>query len=159
MKQIDIAYDCMWGGSNLFPADYLIECFPCLRNHYRFRLSDRPQIALYSVYGYVQNRYDGATRVLCSGETGDHFGFGAKLAPGTQELGFYHFGITCAANQSHPNHCYMPAGLLHLNLYNRGIATLVRDGSPPRHKEHFCNFVYSNGHSQDRIIFYLKLSQ
>ncbi len=49
MKTVSIVYDGMWGGSDLFPADYLIECFPCLRDHYQLELSTRPQIAFYSV--------------------------------------------------------------------------------------------------------------
>lgn len=116
-------------------------------------------MAFFSVYGYIQNRYDGAIRIIYAGEPGDHMAQGGKIAPEVCEQGFYHFGITCAAEQSSPNHCYLPAGLLHLNLYNRGVSTLIRrPGESGPRKEFFCNFIYSNGNSRDRIEFFHKLS-
>ncbi len=150
----------MWGRSSEFPAEYLLDCFPYLRGHIRFELTPRPDLAFYSVYGYVENRYDGARRLVYAGEPGDHLAQGGKISTEVSEQGFYHFGITCAAEHVSPSHCYMPQGLLHLNLYNSGVSTLLRRPSePPPQKEFFCNFIYSNGHSRDRIEFFRKLSR
>jgi hypothetical protein len=72
----------------------------------------------------------------------------------------YHFGITCAVQQTSAQHCYMPQGLLHLNLYNQGVSTLIRQPEKvATHKEFFCNFVYSNSNSRDRVEFFHKLSR
>jgi hypothetical protein len=159
MKTIRIAYAQMWGEASWFPADYIAECFPFLRPHYQFELSDKPEFVFTSVYGYVGNRYEGAKRIVYAGEPGDHFTLGGKVSPGQWEPGFYHYGITCSANETSPNHRYMPQGLLHLNLYNQGMGTLVRDGGPAPEKKHFCNFIYSNGCSRDRIDFFHKLGK
>lgn len=159
MRTVGLAFVNMWGRSSDFQADYLLDCFPCLRGHYRFELTPTPELAFYSVYGYIQDRYDGAIRLIYSGEAGDHFAQGGKISPGVSEQGFYHFGITCAAEQASPNHCYMPPGFLHLNLYNRGVTTLIREpGQAAARKEFFCNFVYSNANSRDRIELFHKLS-
>jgi hypothetical protein len=159
MRTVGLAYANMWGRSSEFQADYLLDCFPCLRGHYRFELAHSPRVAFFSVYGYIQNRHDGATRVVYSGEAGDHLQQGGKISPGVCEEGFYHHGITCAAEQSSPNHCYMPQGFLHLNLYNHGVSTLIRQpGQTATQKKFFCNFVYSNANSRDRIEFFHQLS-
>lgn len=153
VKTIRIGYDCMWGAASAFSAETISDCFPCLRPHYRFELSDRPEVAFYSVYGYVTKRFNGARRLVYSGEPGDHFGLGAKIAPGVIELGFFDYGITCAIENTSPNHFYWPQGFLHLNLYNGGVASLVRDGSPAPAKKHFADFIYSNGYSRTRVEF------
>jgi alpha(1,3/1,4) fucosyltransferase len=159
MRTVGLAFANMWGRSSAFQADYLLECFPCLCGHYHFELTQSPELAFFSVYGYIRDRYDGAIRLVYAGEPGDHLAQGGKISPGACEQGFYDFGITCAAEQSSPNHCYMPQGLLHLNLYNRGVSTLLRQpGEAASRKEFFCNFVYSNGNSRDRIEFFHKLS-
>jgi hypothetical protein len=160
MRTVGLAFANMWGRSSEFPADYLLDCFPCLRGQFRFELTPRPELAFYSVYGYVENRYNGACRLVYAGEPGDHLAQGGKISAGVCEPGFYHFGITCAAEQKNPQHCYMPQGLLHLNLYNSGVSTLIRQSSEtPPQKEFFCNFIYSNGHSRDRIDFFHKISR
>lgn len=159
MRTVKIAYSNMWGPSDAFPANYIIDCFPFLSPHYEFVLSDRPELAFYSAYGWVTNRFEGAKRLLYVGEPGDHFKMGAKIFPDLWEPGFYHYGITCSAYEESPNHRYMPQGLLHLNLYNQGISSLIRDGSPPPEKKYFCDFVYSNGNSRYRIDFFQKLSK
>jgi hypothetical protein len=159
MRTVGLALANMWGRSSQFQVDYLLDCFPYLRGHYRFELAHSPELAFFSVYGYIQDRYDGATRLVYAGEPRDHLAQGGKMSPGVCEQGFYHFGITCAAEQSGRNHCYMPQGLLHLNLYNRGVSTLIRQpGEAAARKEFFCDFVYSNGNSRDRIEFFHKLS-
>jgi hypothetical protein len=155
MRTFGLAFANMWGHSSDFRADYLLDCFPCLRGHYQFELTQSPELAFFSVYGYIQDRYDGAIRLVYAGEAGDHMAQGGKISPGVCEQGFYHFGITCAAEQSSLNHCYMPAGLLHLNLYKRGVSTLIRQpGEAAARKKFFCNFIYSNGNSRDRIEFF-----
>ena len=158
MKTIRIAYENMWGSG--FPANYMLEMFPMLRGHYQFvdSLGTTPEFVFYSVYGFATNRHEGATRFVYSGEAGDPFRYGAQFSHGQYEAGFFHYGITCEES-NHPNHLYMPQGLLHLNLYNQGVQTLVRTAPPRPRKEYFCNFVYSNGYSPDRIEFFKKLSQ
>jgi hypothetical protein len=159
MRIVGLGFANMWGRASDFRADYLLDCFPFLRGHYSFELRHSPELAFFSVYGYIENRYDRATRVVYAGEPGDHFVQGGKLAPGVFEQGFFQFGITCAVEQASPNHCYMPAGFLHLNLHNHGVRTLVRQPQQTScPKEFFCNFIYSNGNSRDRIEFFHKLS-
>lgn len=158
MKKITIAYGNLWGRTERFAGDYISECFPFLRDHYSFSLSSNPQFAFYSAYGYLENRYDGAIRMIYVGEPGDHFAYGAKISPEVREEGFYHYGITCSANEPNPNHAYMPQGFLHLWLYNNGPKTLIRDPNvPPPRKAYFCNFIYSNGNSRYRVEFFHKL--
>ena len=160
MRTVGLAFANMWGRSSEFPADYLLDCFPCLRGHYSFELAPQPELAFYSVYGYVENRHDGACRVVYAGEPGDHLAQGGKISERVCEQGFYHFAITCAAEQTSHRHCYMPQGWLHLNLYNQGVSTLIR--RPEKvgvTKEFFCDFIYSNGYSHDRIEFFHKLSR
>lgn len=156
MKLIKIAYSNMWWDK--CPADYLLECYACLRGHYRFEFSDNPQLAIYSVYNNISNRYPNAVRVVISGESGDDFGLGGK---GICEPGFFHFGITGAREQHSPNHRYMPIGFLHLNLWQDGVATLLRPTHylPPWPKEFFCNFIYSNGGPARRLEIFQKLSR
>jgi hypothetical protein len=159
MRTVGLAFANMWGHSSGFRSDYLLDCFPFLRGHYRFALTKSPELAFFSVYGYIEDRYDGATRIVYAGEPGDHLAQGGKLAPGAYEQNFFQFGITCAVEQTSSNHCYMPAGFLHLNLYNHGVRTLIRkpqETAAP--KEFFCNFIYSNGNSRDRVEFFHKMS-
>jgi hypothetical protein len=160
MKTIRVAYENMWGRSKDFPANYLLELFPILRGHYDFVDSTgrTPQLAFYSVYGHVTQRHEGSIRLIYSGEAGAPFAYGACFSPGQYEPGFFQFGITCEESDS-PCHRYMPQGLLHLNLYNQGVETLLRSARPNSRKEFFCNFIYSNASSPDRIEFFKKLTR
>jgi hypothetical protein len=174
VRAVKIAFENVWGNPAGFTEEYFLECFPYLRGRYQFELAGRhsgqpgvmPDVVFYSVYGYVTERYerDGKrpVRVVCSGEAGDHFGLGAKrLVNGALEYepGFYDYGLTMAAENTHPNHCYFPLMCLHLPLYNGGMQALVRrPGRVAPMKEYFCNFCYSNGNSRRRVEFFHKLS-
>jgi len=161
MKKIGIAYSNLWGHSAAFGGNYILECFPYLRGHYSFTLTDKPDFAFFSVYGYIgANRYDGAVRFVYAGEPGAHFAMGGKMSPGVWEPGFFHYGITCDSVEESPNHRYMPQGFLHLQMYNDGTRSLIRDGRPAQPKKFFADFVCSNsnGNSRYRIDFFHKLS-
>jgi hypothetical protein len=158
MKKIFLGFSNMWGASEAFTESYFLKCFPYLAPHYQFNIAPRlskrnPDFVFYSVYGYIENPRYGLTKILFSGECGDHFAEGGKIAPGVCEPGFFDYGLTMAAENTHPNHIYMPLACLHLPLYNNGITTLIRDGSPPPAKEFFCDFIYSNGNSRVRVDF------
>jgi len=161
MKTISIDFSNMWGPSEAFTVDYFLKCFPYLRPHYRFVLDRRaPDFMFYSVYGYVEKLAKNATRILWAGEPGDHFAQGGKMSPDVNEAGFYHYGITMALENRHPNHIYMPLCCLHLPLHNNGMPDLIRQpGAPRSAKEYFCNFIYSNGNSRRRVDFFHQLSR
>ena len=161
MKTISIDFSNMWGASHTFTVEYFLKCFPYLRPHYDFVLDRHdPDFMFYSVYGYVEKLSRRATRIIYSGEPGDHFAQGGKMAPGVVEPGFYHFGITMAAENTHPDHIYMPLCCLHLPLHNNGIGDLIRQTGRSRcRKEYFCDFTYSNANSRRRVEFFQKLSQ
>ncbi|HZT77434.1 MAG TPA: glycosyltransferase family 10 [Vicinamibacterales bacterium] len=161
MKTIAIDFSNMWGAVETFTVDYFLRCFPYLRPHYRFVLErERPDVVFYSVYGYVQKEGRHATRIVYSGEAGDPFGYGGRMGPDTFEAGFYHYGLTMAIENTHPNHLYMPLCCPHLPLHNNGITDLIRQpGAAPPQKEFFCDFIYSNGYSRRRVDFFHRLSQ
>ena len=80
MRIVRIAYRNLWAGGNDFSAEHIVECFPCLRGHYRFEISSDPQLVLYSVYGYHHSKVnESAIRVLYNGEAGDTYALGGKL--------------------------------------------------------------------------------
>jgi len=155
MKKISLGFSNFWGNSGGFTAEYFFRMFPFLKPFYNItvRQDDDVDFMLYSVYGYVQKQAPNAVRVLISGEAGDHFEEGGKMAPGVYELGFYHYGLTCASKNPRKNHAYFPQPLLMLNLYNDGWKSLIRDDSPPPEKTRFCDFIYSNGNSMVRRYF------
>lgn len=160
MKTVKIAYSNMWGSSSAFHAGYIADCFPCLRPHFRFELSSSPEFVFHSVYGYLQNRDSRGAHFVYAGEPGDHFGLGPQVEPGVYRAGFFRWGITCSADEPSVNHRYMPQGLLHLNLFNDGVASLIRKpDSPLPRKEFFCDFIYSNGNSRYRVDFFHALSR
>lgn len=163
MKTIRLAYANMWGRVEAFNAAYMYKMFPYLAPHYTFVLdSSYPQLAFYSAYGYVAeaHRYPDAVRVLYVGEPGQHFAQGAKLAPGVNEPGFYHYALTMDRAETHPNHTYMPLCALMIPLhFGVGLEVLVRpEGWKTPVKTRFCDFIYSNGQSQRRIDFFHLLS-
>jgi len=162
MNTVKIAFRNVWGPSSDFTIQYWLQMFPYLAGQYNFVINDRdPDVVFYSVYGYHAKVNERAVRVLFCGEPGDWFAAGAKVKPGdpsVTEAGFFHYGLTMAAENTHPNHIYMPLMCLHLHLYNRGPQDLVRTGEPPPQKDFFCDFIYSNGNSQVRIDFFKKLS-
>src|SRR5262249_50563853 len=160
MKTISIGFSNMWGALETFTTEYFLKCFPYLRPYYDFVLDpDDPDFVFYSVYGFVQKRAPRATRILFSGEAEDPFAQGGKMSPGVNEPGFYHYGITMAAENTHPNHIYMPLCCLHLPLHNNGMGDLIRNPDAPRRpKEYFCNFIYSNGNCRRRVEFFERLS-
>jgi len=160
MRIITIGFSNMWGEDAAFTADYLYRVFPFLRNEYELRVTENPDYVFFSVYGYVSAvKYHAARRILISGECGDHFTEGGKLAPGLLQPGFYHYGLTCAADNKHSNHIFLPQPLIMLNLYNSGWQSLVRTRSSPPHKEYFCDFIYGNPYSDDRREFMRMLSE
>lgn len=161
MKTVTIDFSNMWGPSDAFTAEYFLKCFPYLASDYHIVVDRRdPDFVFYSVYGYVEKTAPRATRIVYSGEAGDHFTQGGKMSPAVNEPGFYHYGITMALENTHPNHIYMPLCCLHLPLHNNGITDLVRPpGWTPTPKEYFCNFIYSNGNSRRRVEFFHELSR
>ena len=161
MKTISMDFSNMWGPSDAFTVEYFLKCFPYLRPHYRFVLDRQaPDFVFYSVYGYVEKLAERATRILFAGEPGDHFAQGGKMSPDVNEPGFYHYGLTMALENTHPNHIYMPLCCLHLPLHNNGMLDLVRQhGAARPEKEYFCNFIYSNGNSRRRVEFFHQLSR
>jgi hypothetical protein len=161
MKTVTLDFSNMWGPAEAFTVEYFLKCFPYLRSHYDFALDRRdPDFVFYSVYGYVEKRAPRAVRIVFSGEAGDHFAQGGKMTPEVNEPGFYHYGITMASENTHPNHIYMPLCCLHLPLHNNGIGDLIRRPGVVRcRKEHFCDFIYSNGNSRRRVDFFHKLSR
>ena len=161
MKDILLGCSNFWGHSSGFTAEYFYRMFPFLREHYNITVTqdeDAPYM-MYSVYGYVQKKAPNSVRILISGEAGDHFDEGGKMAPGEYQKGFYHYGLTCAYDNVSPNHVYLPQPYIMLNLYNDGWKSLIRDGSKPPGKTKFCDFIYSNACSVDRIDFMVMLSQ
>lgn len=155
MKTIRIQYQNMWGNSNDFPANYLHECFPFLRGHFNFVLSDQPRFVFYSVYGKHLKTWPGAIRCVYSGEAGDWFHYGGKTDPIDEskvDPAFWDYGIACARTESArpERHLFFPQGFLHLGLYNDGIRSLVAE-RPPNTGEFFCNFIYSNDWCKPRI--------
>jgi len=164
MKTVTIGFSNMWGKAEDFTAEYMYRCFPLLRGHYDLQVKHASDAAyvFYSVYGYVQNPGTWpCIRILISGEAGDHFEEGGKIAPGVCQRSFYHYGLTCAADNQHPNHIFFPQPLLMLNLYNDGWQSLIRKPNDPwvEHKKYFCNFIYGNPYSLDRIDFMKMLSK
>jgi hypothetical protein len=161
MKTVTIGFSNMWGPAEAFTVEYFLKCFPYLRSDYDFVLERRdPDFMFYSVYGYVENVAPRAIRILYSGEAGDHFAQGGKMRPDFNQPGFYHYGITMAVENTHPNHIYMPLCCLHLPLHNGGIGDLIRrPGLIRNRKEYFCNFIYSNGNSRRRVDFFHQLSR
>ena len=161
MKTCTLGFSNMWGRWEAFTVEYFLKCFPYLAPHYHFVLDQHdPEFMCYSVYGYVEKPAPRATRIVFSGEAGDHFAEGGKMSPGVNAPGFYHYGLTMAAENTHPNHIYMPLCCLHLPLHNNGMTDLIRrPGSVRRPKEFFCNFIYSNGNSRRRVDFFHRLSQ
>lgn len=165
MRTIRIAYQNMWGHAAAFNGNYLHECFPYLRGHFNFELSGDPQLVFYSVYDFHKKIHPTALRVLYSGECGDWFAHGGKTDPknaGNVDATFFDYGITCSHSARPENHLYMPQGLLHLNFYNYGVQSLVRGTASEgwaNTREFFCNFIYSNANSQDRILFMHALSR
>jgi alpha(1,3/1,4) fucosyltransferase len=160
MKSVTIGFSNFWGGSDsLIMVDYFYRCFPFLRDHYDFKLSNNPDVMFYSVYGYIRNLAPESVRVLMSMENGDPFFLGAKMAPEMYDTGFFHYGLTSAFDSPHPNHCYLFPPLVNLNLYNDGYRSLLRDGSPAPEKKFFCDFIYSNPYSQLRRDFCRQLGK
>lgn len=160
MKTIAIDFSNMWGATETFTPAHFLKCFPYLQSHYDFVLDrDDPDFVFYSVYGYVEKPARRARRIVYAGEAGDHFTQGGQMSPGLNEPGFYHYGITMAAENTHPNHIYMPLCCLHLPLHNNGICDLIREpGAQRQPKEFFCDFIYSNGNSRTRVEFFQRLS-
>lgn len=159
MKTITIGFSNMWGQDADFTAEYFYRCFPFLRDSYSLVVTTEPDFMFYSVYSYVRRLAPKATRILISGECGDHFAEGGKMAPGVYDKDFYHYALTCAADNHHPNHIYMPQPMLMLNLHGKGLQMLIRDGSSLPTKEFFCDFIYGNPYSQDRREFMRLLSE
>jgi hypothetical protein len=161
MKHITIGFSNFWGHSGGFTAEYFYTMFPFLRQGYELEVvqHDHPDVMFYSVYGYVQKQAPDSIRVLIAGEAGDHFAEGGKMAPGICDPSFYHYALTCALENTSPNHFFLPQPYIMLNLYNNGWQSLIRDGSKPPAKTKFCDFIYSNGQSQDRIMFQRELAK
>lgn len=161
MKSVTIGFSNFWGHAPAFTAEYFYRMFPFLREHYNITVTqdeDAPYM-FYSVYGYTQKRAHNSVRILISGEAGDHFEEGGKLAPDEYKKGFYHYGLTCAYDNMSPNHIYLPQPYIMLNLYNNGWKSLIRDGSNAPEKTEFCDFIYSNGNSLLRRQFCEKLQE
>lgn len=161
MKTISIDFSNMWGPAEAFTAEYFLKCFPYLGSHYNLVLDrNDPDFVFYSVYGYVEKLARRATRIVYAGEPGDHFTQGGKMSPDVNEPGFYHYGMTMAVENTHPNHVYLPLCCLHLPLHNNGMYDLIRQpGAAHRQKDYFCDFIYSNGNSRRRVEFFHQLSQ
>lgn len=160
MKAVRIGFSNMWGGhDDDFTDEYFYKLFHFLRDEYRVQVVDNPDFMFYSVYGYIKKPAPYATRILISGECGDHFKEGGKMSPTYTDPNFFHYGLTCAWDNTHPNHIFLPQPLIHLNLYNDGWRSLIRDGTPPPGKKYFCNFIYGNPYSPDRIEFCKKLME
>lgn len=159
MKTVRIGFSNMWGRDEDFTAEYFYRMFPFLKDHYDIQVVQHhsPDVMVYSVYGYILKIAPTSKRLLISGECGDHFAEGGKIARGVFEKGFYHYGLTCAWDNHMPGHLYLPQPLIMLNLYNNGWKSLIRDGSPPPEKTKFCDFIYSNPYSRLRRDFCAKL--
>lgn len=162
MKTVRFTFRNWFGHSGSFPEQHIYDCFPYLRGAFNFQLNDNnPDLVLYSVYNYHAKVNDSAIRLLYSGECGDWLAHGGKVDPkdiGVLDPKFFDYGITCSNSARPADNLFMPQGFLHLNLYNDGVETLVKD-APQNTREYFCNFIYSNGHSQDRIRFMEELSK
>lgn len=159
MRTVTINYSNFWGTTDKLDAEYFYRMFPAVRDYYDVKMSGVPDFMLYSVYGYITDKAPQAKRILISCEGGgDHFKEGGKLAPGVYDPDFFHYGLTCWWNNEHPNHTYMPPPLINVNLYNGGVKAALVDRRQPSRKHIFCNFIYSNGNSMDRITFKNMLS-
>lgn len=161
MRTIQINFDNGW--APVTDVEHFLRCFPYLRGRYEFIQSPDPDYVLYGPYDYHRKWNERAVRIICAGEPGAHF-HQAKTRVGNPayfEDRWFHYGLTECSRTSHPDHRYFPLPCLMLALYNgEGISALVRrDGSPIPEKPHFCNFIYSNGRSPDRIEFFDKLSR
>jgi hypothetical protein len=161
MKRIRIGFSNMWGGNDsAFTSDYIYRTFPFLRNEYDIEVYlGEADFMLYSVYDYIKKPAPNSVRILISGECGDHFAEGGKIAPGEYDKDFFHYGLTMAWDNPHPNHCYLPLSYIMLNLYNNGWKSLIRNKEHYYYKEHFCDFIYSNPNSMVRREFCAKLQQ
>ncbi len=169
MKEIRINFsNAPW----IAGVDDFLRCFPYLRGLYQFVQANDPDYVFYGPYNYHHKWNERAVRIICAGEPGSHF-HQAKTRqgdPGHFEDGWFHFGLTECARTNHPNHRYFPLPCLMLPFYTgQGISALVRrpeeltiglpGGAPVPEKQHFCNFIYSNGRSPDRIEFFDVLSR
>lgn len=158
MREVTVAFSNLWGADRNFSADYLYDLFPYLRGHVRFTLSRYPELIIYSAYGYVKNHGHGCKRLLIAGEPGRNYPDG-KFSSEYIQPNFYTHGMTCDLENQSPNHIYYPQPLLHLQLYNEGVNSLIRTAPLTPEKEFFCNFIYSNGYSKDRVDFFRALSK
>lgn len=158
MREVTVGFSNLWGHDRDFTAAYLYDLFPYLRDHFHFTLSKKPELWIYSAYGYVKNHGHGAKRLLICGEPGRNFPDG-KFSSEYIQPHFYTHGMTCDLENPSPNHIYYPQPLLHLSLYNQGVNSLIRTDPPNPEKEFFANFIYSNGYSKDRVDFFHALSK
>ena len=162
MKTISIDFSNMWGASHTFTVEYFLKCFPYLRLHYDFVLDRQdPDVMFYSVYRLRGEAFPGAQRASFTRASQEiTLRRAARWLRRAVEPGFYHFGITMAAENTHPNHIYMPLCCLHLPLHNNGIGDLIRQTGRSRcRKEYFCDFIYSNANSRRRVEFFQRVSQ
>lgn len=182
MKRIRIKFDDRGTLWRRFDVPYFLQCFPYLAAHYEFVETDDPDFVFYGPYNYHTKYNERAIRIVCAGEPGRHFRQ-AKTRPGDPghfEDGWFHYGLTEDALETSPNHRYFPLPCLHLHLYNEGLESLVRSGGEkekrgkgetpkafgaapsllcPSAKSFFCDFIYSNARSPDRLEFCQQLSQ
>lgn len=112
-----------------------------------------PDVLFFSVFDspHLDPRYDRCIKIFTCEE---------NIRPPWSEC---HFAMTCDRTSEHPlRHLRLPIYARYLrHLCDHTGATLVKKNSEPspKPKTKFCNFVYSNPHAKERILFYRMLSE